>query len=210
MDALIGPLRWIHVLAGTLALVVAPGAMLTVKGGDDGTPGDVGEPRTPTERGLVGGAARSRIPVRRGSGRCETEPRDRREAPRENTMLRTRVLRPRWLTVALVLWAAAWLSLPAPADGAPLPPAKASTADGAAGGVELAALRQALVAQGLTPADAELVLARLTPAERAELAQRVGELAVGGDGTLLIIGLILLVAILLYLPLAGRMQGWWR
>jgi uncharacterized membrane protein len=33
MDALIGPLRWIHVLAGTLALVVAPGAMLTVKGG---------------------------------------------------------------------------------------------------------------------------------------------------------------------------------
>lgn len=33
MDALIGLLRWIHVLAGTLALVVAPGAMLTVKGG---------------------------------------------------------------------------------------------------------------------------------------------------------------------------------
>lgn len=126
-------------------------------------------------------------------------------------MLRTRVLRPRWLTVALVLWAAAWLSLPAPADGAPLPPARASSGDEAAGGaVELAALRQALVAQGLTSVDAELVLTRLTPAERAELAQRAGELAVGGDGTLLIIGLILLVSILLYLPMAGRMQGWWR
>ena len=33
MDALIGPLRWIHILAGALALVVAPGAMVTVKGG---------------------------------------------------------------------------------------------------------------------------------------------------------------------------------
>jgi hypothetical protein len=71
------------------------------------------------------------------------------------------------------------------------------------------ALRPALVAQGLTAAEADLVLARLTPAERAELAQRVGELAVGGDGGLLVIALILVVAILLYLPMAGRMQGWW-
>jgi hypothetical protein len=115
------------------------------------------------------------------------------------------------LTVVLVLWVAAWLALPAPAEGAPLPPARASTADGTTrSAVEVAALRQALVGQGLTPADAELVLARLTPAERVELAQRAGELAVGGDGTLLIIGLILLIAILLYLPRAGRMQGWWR
>lgn len=127
-------------------------------------------------------------------------------------MLRTRVLRPRWLTVALILWAAAWLSLPAPADGGPLPPARASTGDGAAGSaVEMATLREALVAQGLTPADAELVLARLTPAERTELAQRADELAVGGDPSLLlIVGIVLLVAILLYLPMAGRMQGWWR
>ena len=72
-------------------------------------------------------------------------------------------------------------------------------------------LREALVAQGLSPADAELVLARLTPGERAELAQRAGESAVGGDPSLLlIIGIILLIAILLYLPMAGRMQGWWR
>jgi hypothetical protein len=75
----------------------------------------------------------------------------------------------------------------------------------------MATLREALVAQGLTPADAELVLARLTPAERTELAQRADELAVGGDPSLLlIIGIVLLVAILLYLPMAGRMQGWWR
>jgi hypothetical protein len=122
-------------------------------------------------------------------------------------MLRTRILRPRWLTVALVLWAAVWLALPAPADGAPLPPTRGSTGDGD----EVAALAQLLIAQGLTPADAELVLTRLTPAERAELAQRAGELGAGGDPSLLlIVGVILLVAILLYLPLAGRMEGWWR
>ena len=127
-------------------------------------------------------------------------------------MLRTRVLCPRWLTIGLILWAAAWLALPAPAEGAPLPPARASTADGADGNaVEGAALREALVAQGLTPTDAEIVLTRLTPAERAELAQRVGELGAGGEASLLlIVGIILLVAILLYLPMAGRMQGWWR
>jgi len=33
MDALITTLRWIHIAAGTLALVLAPLAMLTVKGG---------------------------------------------------------------------------------------------------------------------------------------------------------------------------------
>ena len=55
-----------------------------------------------------------------------------------------------------------------------------------------------------------MVLARLTPAERTELAQRAAELGVGGDPSLfLIIGIVLLVAILLYLPMAGRMQGWW-
>jgi hypothetical protein len=66
------------------------------------------------------------------------------------------------------------------------------------------------VAQGLTPADADLVLARLTPAEQAELARRAGELGAGGDPSLvLIVVAILVAAILLYLPLAGRMQGWW-
>ena len=127
-------------------------------------------------------------------------------------MLRTRVLRPRWLTVALILWASAWLALPTPAEGAPLPPARgAATADlAAAPAVDGAALRDVLLAQGLTPADADLVLARLTPAEQAELARRAGELGAGGDPSLLLIVVaILVVAILLYLPLAGRMQGWW-
>jgi hypothetical protein len=130
-------------------------------------------------------------------------------------MLRTRVLRPRWLAVTLILWASAWLALPAPADGAPLPPARDAAADVASGAAAPAAidgpaLRDALVAQGLTPADADLVLARLTPAERAELGRRAAELGVGGDASLvLIVVLILVAAILLYLPLAGRMQGWW-
>ena len=128
-------------------------------------------------------------------------------------MLRARILRPRWLTTVLILWAAAWLTLPTPADGVPLPPSRGTAADGIAqaeaSAPEVATLRQALLSQGLTPADADLVLARLTPAERAELARRAGELGVGGDSGLLILVLVLVVAILLYLPMAGKMQGWW-
>jgi hypothetical protein len=125
-------------------------------------------------------------------------------------MLRTRVLRPRWLTVALILWASAWLALPTPAEGAPLPPAREAAEAAVTPAVDGGALRDALVAQGLTPADANLVLARLTPAEQAELARRAGELGAGGDPSLvLIVVAILVAAILLYLPLAGRMQGWW-
>jgi hypothetical protein len=127
-------------------------------------------------------------------------------------MLRTDVLCPRWLTVAVVVWASVWLALPAPADGAPLPPTRSPAAEPAAAPLVLdePVLREALVAQGLTPADADLVLARLTPAERAELAERVAEVGTGGDPSLvLIVVAILIAAILLYLPLAGRMQGWW-
>jgi hypothetical protein len=132
----------------------------------------------------------------------------------EGVMLRSRVLRPRWLATLLIFWAAAWLTLPAPVDGAPLPPSREAPHDGPAevgspAAPEVAALRHALLSQGLTPGDVDLVLARLTPAERAELARRVEELGVGGDTGLLIIILILVAAILLYLPMAGRMQGWW-
>jgi hypothetical protein len=126
-------------------------------------------------------------------------------------MLRTRVLCPRWLTVALVLWVAAWLTLPAPAEGAPLPPTRSQALDASVDEpVELAALQRMLVAQGLTPSDAAFVLERLTPAERAELALRIDELAAGGNGGVWIIVLLIVAAILLYLPMAGRMQGWWQ
>lgn len=134
--------------------------------------------------------------------------------PQAGLLLRTRMLRPWWLTVTVVVWTAAWLTLPAPVEGAPLPPGRAAGIAEVPAGVspvapEVAGLRQVLLAQGLTPADADLVLARLTPAERAELAQRAAELGVGGDSGFLIIILILVAAILLYLPMAGRMQGWW-
>jgi hypothetical protein len=128
-------------------------------------------------------------------------------------MLRTRVLRPRWLTVALVLWAVGWLALPVPGEGAPLPPSRTTESDRVAtsAAVDLTTVREALVSQGLTSTDADLILARLTPTEQQELAQRAGELGVGGDPALLLIaGIIILIAILLYLPMAGRMQGWWR
>jgi hypothetical protein len=127
-------------------------------------------------------------------------------------MLRTHILRPRWLTVVLVLWAVAWLAVPAPGEGAPLPPSRSSAEDGVTrGAVEPAALREALVTRGLAPAEADQVLARLSPAEQAELAQRINELEVGGDPSLvLIVVIILIVAILLYIPMAGKMQGWWR
>ena len=126
-------------------------------------------------------------------------------------MLRIRILRPRWLTITLVLWAAFWLVLPVPGEGAPLPPSRATPADSTAAPLDLAVVRDALVTEGLTPGDAELVLARLTPAERQELARRAGELGVGGDPSLVLIAaIVLIIAILLYLPLAGRMHGWWR
>jgi hypothetical protein len=127
-------------------------------------------------------------------------------------MLRTRVLRPRCLSVVLILWAVAWLALPVPGDAMPLPPSRApGTGTPTPSAVELTPLRDALVTQGLTAADADLVIARLSPAERAELAQRVDEAAVGGDPSLILIAaIVIIIAILLYLPMAGRMQGWWR
>ncbi len=125
-------------------------------------------------------------------------------------MLQARFLRPRWLAVALIGWAALWVALPVPAAGAPLPPTPAAGSSAAApDGNDPGAVRLALLAQGLAPADADAVLARLSPAERAELAARAREVRAGGDAGILILALILLVSVLLYLPMAGRVQGWW-
>jgi hypothetical protein len=151
---------------------------------------------------------------RRAGREAELSIADGPARPEAGVTLRTRMLRPRWLSVTVVVWTAAWLTLPGPVEGAPLPPGRAAGVEEPLAGVSLVAppvtgLRQALLAQGLTAEDADLVLARLTPAERAELAQRAAELGVGGDSGVLIIILILVVAILLYLPMAGRMQGWW-
>src|SRR5262249_43977855 len=112
---------------------------------------------------LFGPARRGgRLTIERGATASSPDP------LRGNPMLRTRVLRPRWLTVAVSLWAVVWLALPVPGEGAPLPPSRTSPADQTRpSDVELSIVREALVHQGLTPADADLVLARLTPAERA-------------------------------------------
>jgi hypothetical protein len=127
--------------------------------------------------------------------------------------MQTRFLRPRWLTVVLILWAAVRLAAPSPASAGPLPPRAAGEWGGGAeaGALEGRVLRGVLAAHGLSDDEARALLARLTPAERAELAARVDELATGrGTGFLLVIVAILLVAVLLYLPMAGRMEGWWQ
>ncbi len=201
---------------GRYALRVPKGHGPTLRAGLGGS-GRAGSPidnapGRPTRPGAPGRPSQFLPSPAPAGGRLDLSITGRDAAPREGTMLRTRVLRPRWLTLALVLWASVWLALPVPAEGASLPPARALAADGLAhaSAIDSAALRDALIGQGLTPTDAELVMARLTPAERAELARRAGELGVGGDPSLvLIVALILVAAILLYLPMAGRMQGWW-
>lgn len=123
-------------------------------------------------------------------------------------MLRDRLLRPRWLVSVIVAWGVALAAVPHPAAAAPLPPARA---DGAPGDPDVAALatelvREQLVRLGVSPPDAAALLARLSPAERAELAARADELAAGGNSTVAFVafGIIVAMLIILILELMGR------
>lgn len=124
-------------------------------------------------------------------------------------MLRDRLLSRRWLVFPIVAWGVALAVAPRAADAAPLPPAGENGAAGEP--AELRALleartvRQELLALGVSPADVETALARLTPAERAELAVRAHELRAGGSGVeFLAFAVIVALLVVLILELSGR------
>jgi hypothetical protein len=71
--------------------------------------------------------------------------------------------------------------------------------------LETRVVREELARQGLSPADAEATLARLSPQERSELALRVQELGAGGAGVAFLAwGIILALVVILLLELFGR------
>jgi hypothetical protein len=67
-------------------------------------------------------------------------------------------------------------------------------------------LRERLQAAGLSPADADAVLARLSPEERAEMAARADELGAGGNPVIgiLAVAVIVTAVVIFALELMGR------
>jgi len=125
-------------------------------------------------------------------------------------MVRDRLLRPRWLVWLLVAWGIAIASAPRPGEGAPLPPARGA---GAAGSLEVVRtqlerrlVETRLAALGVSGEEAAVVWARLSPAEREELAARVDELRSGGDVFIAVvaIGIVVAMFVILALELIGR------
>lgn len=117
-------------------------------------------------------------------------------------MLRDRLLRSRWLVYLIVAWGVVLAAVPHPADAAPFPPARA---EGTPGDPDAALIRERLLGLGVSPADVAVLLARLTPAERAELAARADELAAGGNTVALIaVSIIFVMLVILILELMGR------
>ena len=124
-------------------------------------------------------------------------------------MLRDRLLSHRWLVYLIVAWAVGIAAVPRLGEAAPLAP----TRDGSASvdlEVDRALLEQRLIrerlgALGVSPAEAEAALARLSPEERTEMAARVDELDAGGNGVaILAIAIIVGMIVILALELLGR------
>lgn len=120
------------------------------------------------------------------------------------------LLRPRWLVWLVITLSVATAWVPRLSEGAPLPPARGA---GAVGDLETtrALLERRLVqarlaALGVSEAEAMELWRRLTPAERAELAARAGELRAGGDpiAATVAIGIIVAMLVILALELMGR------
>jgi len=126
-------------------------------------------------------------------------------------MVRSRLLRRRWLVWAIVAWGLAIASAPRAGEAAPLAPARGA---GASGTLELARteLERRLVlarlaALGVSGEEAAKVWARLTPDERAEIVARADELRAGGVNVLVAvvaIGIIVAMFVILALELIGR------
>jgi hypothetical protein len=122
-------------------------------------------------------------------------------------MVRDRLLRPRWLVWLTVVWGVALLAAPRLGEAAPLPPTRAAPSVEAVAPPLLPLLVEArLAALGVSAADAAALWARLTPAERAELAARADELGAGGDPVAAVVAIAIIVAmvVILALELVGR------
>ena len=125
-------------------------------------------------------------------------------------MIRDRLLRPRWLAWLAILWAVATVATPRLGEALPLPPARAvDRVDDAAPArtpLEHRLVQARLAALGVSAADAAALWARLTPAERTELAARADELDAGGDPVAAGVAIAIIVAMLviLALELIGR------
>ena len=124
-------------------------------------------------------------------------------------MVRDRMLRPRWLVWLVLAWSVALASAPRLGDAAPLPPERGAAASDLV--VTRTLLERRLVqAQleglGVSEAEATEVWGRLTPAERAELAERADELRAGGDPIAAGVAIAIIVAmfVILALELIGR------
>jgi hypothetical protein len=125
-------------------------------------------------------------------------------------MLRDRMLRRRWLVSLIVAWGIGVLALPRLGESEP----SVSDRDGwtavdrqaARAALEERLIRDRLAALGVSSADADATLGRLSPEERAEMAARVDELDAGGDTGVAILAVAILVGMLviLILELLGR------
>ncbi len=126
-------------------------------------------------------------------------------------MLRDHLLARTPLLYALITWGIFVSLWPASALGAPLP---AQLSQGDVSGrdletvrqtLEMRAVRQQLEALGVTPAEAETKLARLSPDELHQLARQADEIRAGGDavGALVFVLLVVLLVIVI-LELLGR------
>jgi hypothetical protein len=125
-------------------------------------------------------------------------------------MLRDRLLSYRWLVYLIVAWGVGIAAVPRLGEAAPLPPTRDGTAsvdDLEAVGtlLEQRLIRERLGELGVSPAEAEAALARLSPEERREMAARVDELDAGGNGVaILAIAIIVGMIVILVLELLGR------
>lgn len=98
-------------------------------------------------------------------------------------------------------------ALPASPSGGPIRGERIGDDPAAArAGQEERIIRGRLRELGASPADAEAVIARLSPAERAEVASRASELAAGGSvaAPILAVAIIVGLLVILVLELIGR------
>ncbi|MBI3454872.1 MAG: PA2779 family protein [Candidatus Rokubacteria bacterium] len=124
-------------------------------------------------------------------------------------MVRDRLLNRRWLIYLTTAWAVILAAAPHVTEAAPLPPRADGRSTGDLDGLrallEQRIIRERLAGLGVSATEAAMVIERLSPAERAELAARVQELSPGGDGAV-VFGVLLIVAalVILILELLGK------